>query len=232
MKGPARALRLAVPPQPAVRPGRPAVPPADPLAADHVAAVTSALAASGPALDLAASWGRRLAALMPGGYRLLIAGNGGSAAEAQHLSAEFVGRFRADRPAYSAIALHTDTSAFSAIVNDYGPDEAFARQVDAHGQPGDVLLLLTTSGRSANLLHAAERATRRGLLVWAMTGPAPNPLAEIADEAAVVSAPLASAVQEVQLVACHLLCAAFDEALELPEQAGPGGGPAGLAGVH
>lgn len=217
MKAGTRTLRIAVPPQPqTTAPGLPQ----DPLAVEHVRAVSEALRTSGEALDLAAAWGRRLAALMPGGYRLLIAGNGGSAAEAQHLSAEFVGRFRGDRPAFSAIALHTDSSAFTAIVNDYGPYEAFARQVDAHGQPGDVLLLLSSSGRSENLLRAAERAGQRGLQVWAMTGPAPNPLADMADEVVAITSPVGSAVQEVQLVAGHLMCAAFDAALQARQEPG------------
>jgi D-sedoheptulose 7-phosphate isomerase len=178
-----------------------------------MAASVAALAISGPALDRAASWGRRLAELLPHGGRLLIAGNGGSAAEAQHLSAELVGRFSADRAPYSAMALSTDTSILTAIVNDFGPEEVFARQVQAHGAPGDVLLLLSTSGRSSNLLLAAERANDLGLNTWALTGSLPNPLAERAEEVAAVHAPTAAAVQEVHLVAVHILCAAFDEAL-------------------
>ena len=138
----------------------------DPTARSHSAASMAALSVSGHALDRAASWGRRLAESLPEGARLLIAGNGGSAAEAQHLSAELVGRFRDDRRPYSALALHSDTSSFTAIVNDFGPDEAFARQVWAHGSPGDVLLLLSTSGRSNNLLIAADRANEMGLSTW------------------------------------------------------------------
>jgi D-sedoheptulose 7-phosphate isomerase len=173
----------------------------------------AALAVSGSALDRAASWGRRLAELLPHGGRLLIAGNGGSAAEAQHLSAELVGRFRADRAPYSALALSTDTSILTAVVNDYGPEQVFARQVQAHGAPGDVLLLLSTSGRSSNLLVAADRANELGLNTWALTGSLPNPLAERSEEVAAVHATTTAAVQEVHLVAVHILCAAFDEAL-------------------
>ena len=87
-----------------------------------------------------------------------MAGNGGSAAEAQHLTAELVGRYVADRPPLSAIALHAETSSLTAIGNDFGPAEAFARQVAAHGRPGDTLLLLSASGRSENVLAAAGRA--------------------------------------------------------------------------
>jgi phosphoheptose isomerase len=191
----------------------PARAPRDPLALEHQRAVVGALLASPAALDRAASWGRRLATQLELGNRLLVAGNGGSAAEAQHLSAELVGRFRGDRKPFSAIALHADTSSFTAIVNDYGAEEAFARQVQAHGSPGDILIMMSTSGRSPNLLAAAERARRTGLTTWAMTGPLPNALAARVDDVLAVQSETASAVQEVHLVALHLLCAAFDDAL-------------------
>ncbi|MFF5448080.1 SIS domain-containing protein [Streptomyces sp. NPDC012888] len=158
-------------------------------------------------------WGRDLAAVLPAGGRLLAAGNGGSAAQAQHLTAELVGRYRQERPAYSAIALHAETSSVTAIGNDYGFDHVFARQVSAHGRPGDVLVLLSTSGRSANLISAAVTARTAGLRVWALTGPGPNPLAEAADEALCIEAPRTATVQEAHLVAVHLLCESFDEAL-------------------
>jgi D-sedoheptulose 7-phosphate isomerase len=160
-------------------------------------------------------WGRDLAAVLTSGGRLMAAGNGGSAAQAQHLTAELVGRYRLERPGLSAIALHGDTSAVTAIVNDYGPDQLFARQVAAHGRPGDVLLLLSTSGRSANLLAAADSATSTGLRTLALTGPAPNPLAERADEALTIDASSNTAtIQEAHLVAIHLLCEAVDEAVQ------------------
>ena len=155
-------------------------------------------------------WGRRLAGVLVGGGRLMVAGNGGSAAEAQHLTAELVGRFADERAPMSAICLSAETSSLTAILNDYGAHEVFARQVQAHGRPGDVLVLLTTSGRSANLLRACERALGCGVEVWAMTGPAPNPLADMADAAFIVDASSTAAVQEVHLVAVHGLCAAVD----------------------
>ncbi|HEX3002614.1 MAG TPA: SIS domain-containing protein [Angustibacter sp.] len=157
-------------------------------------------------------WGRRLARCLDGG-RLLVAGNGGSAAEAQHLTAELVGRFEGERRPLSAIVLHGDTSTVTAVCNDYGGDEVFARQVEAHGRPGDVLLLLSTSGRSANLLRAAERAREVDVDVWAMTGPTPNPLARMADRVISVDAESTSAIQEGHLVAVHALCAAVERAL-------------------
>ncbi|NGO11783.1 SIS domain-containing protein [Streptomyces sp. HC44] len=160
-----------------------------------------------------AEWGGRLAVVLPAGGRLLAAGNGGSAAQAQHLTAELVGRYRQERPGYSAIALHAETSSVTAIGNDYGFEHVFARQVSAHGRPGDVLMLLSTSGRSANLITAAVTGRAAGLRVWAMTGPGPNPLAEAADEALCIDADGTATVQEAHLVAVHLLCECFDAAL-------------------
>jgi phosphoheptose isomerase len=175
---------------------------------DHVAALLDAL----PALDtdLLDDWGQRLAAVLVGGGRLLVAGNGGSAAQAQHLTAELVGRYRDDRPALSALALHAETSSVTAIGNDYGYDAVFSRQVQAHGRPGDVLLVMSTSGRSPNLLTAVEAGRAGGLTTWAMTGRGPNPLAAACDEAVVVEAPATATVQEVHQVALHLLCARVD----------------------
>jgi D-sedoheptulose 7-phosphate isomerase len=157
-------------------------------------------------------WGRRLAWCLGGG-RLLVAGNGGSAAEAQHLTAELVGRFEGERRPLSALVLHGDSSTVTAVCNDYGGDEVFARQVEAHGRPGDVLLLLSTSGASSNLLQAADRAHAGGLQVWALTGPAPNPLADLADRSIRVHAASVSSVQEAHLVAVHALCAAVERHL-------------------
>jgi len=160
-----------------------------------------------------AHWGERLAVVLPAGGRLLAAGNGGSAAQAQHLTAELVGRYREERAAYSAISLHAETSSLTAIGNDYGFEHVFARQVAAHGRHGDVLLLLSTSGRSANLLSAAMTARAAGVEVWALTGASPNPLAEAADQALCVDAETTATVQETHLVAVHLVCEYFDAAL-------------------
>lgn len=166
------------------------------------------------------SWGEQLAARLGRGARLLVAGNGGSAAQAQHLTAELVGRYREDRPAYSAIALHADTSSTTAIANDYGVQEVFARQTRAHGRPGDVLLLLSTSGASANLTTAASEARHIGMTVWSLTGPAPNPLEAAGDEAVCVAAPVSATVQELHLVAVHMICEAFDRAVAERDTAG------------
>ncbi|MFI2238588.1 SIS domain-containing protein [Streptomyces chrestomyceticus] len=166
-----------------------------------------------------AEWGTHLGTVLPVGGRLLAAGNGGSAAQAQHLTAELVGRYQQDRPAYSAIALHAETSSLTAIGNDYGFGQVFARQVAAHGRPGDVLLLLSTSGRSDNLLAAAETARDAELRVWALTGPRPNPLADAADEAVCVDSPSGATVQEAHLIAVHILCEHFDAVSGAPRTA-------------
>ncbi|SDS78002.1 phosphoheptose isomerase [Pseudarthrobacter equi] len=156
-----------------------------------------------------AAWGVELAQRMLRGQRLLAAGNGGSAAEAQHLTAELVGRFDGERVPFSAISLHAETSAMTAIANDYGYDDVFARQVRAHGRSGDVLVLLSTSGKSPNLLRAAETASRLNITTWALTGAGPNPLASVCDEAVMIDALNANA-QEGHLIALHAVCRAFD----------------------
>jgi phosphoheptose isomerase len=171
-------------------------------------------------------WGELLGAELLAGRRLLVAGNGGSAAQAQHLTGELVGRFRVERQALSAIALLPDVASLTAVANDYGWAQVFARQVCAHGRAGDTLLALSTSGESANLLEAARSARSLGLRVWALTGPAPNSLASAADDVLAVAGSTA-VVQEAHLVAIHLLCAAVDRVVlgssqQLPREAAAG----------
>jgi D-sedoheptulose 7-phosphate isomerase len=120
-----------------------------------------------------------------------------------------VGRFDGERVPFSAISLHAESSAMTAIANDYGYDDVFARQVRAHGRSGDVLMLLSTSGKSPNLLRAAEAASRLNITTWALTGTGPNPLSEACDEAVMVDALNANA-QEGHLIALHAVCRAFD----------------------
>lgn len=193
---------------------RPRPPSAALLLRAHVRAAAEAVAALAAHLDTLDRWGAVLAERLPAGARLLVAGNGGSAALAEHLTAELVGRYRGDRAAYAAIALSGEAAAVTAIANDYGYDRCFSRQVEAFARPGDVLLCLSTSGRSPNLLRAAEAAGRAGSTTWAMTGPAGSPLATLADDALCTAAPIAATVQEVQQVAVHALCLAFEAALE------------------
>jgi D-sedoheptulose 7-phosphate isomerase len=175
---------------------------------------------TGPLLDLRAeatrldTWGRRIARTLMAGGRLLAAGNGGSAAQAQHLTAELVGRYREDRPPLSAVALCAETSSLTAIGNDYGVADVFSRQVLAHGRPGDILVVLSTSGRSANVIGAVEAADERQMRTLALTGPGGNPLAAGCDDALCVESDHTPTVQEIHLIAIHLLCAAVDEELE------------------
>ncbi|HSU11725.1 MAG TPA: SIS domain-containing protein [Pseudonocardia sp.] len=156
-----------------------------------------------------ARWGEDLGRRLVAGNRLLAAGNGGSAAEAQHLTAELVGRFDGDRRPLSAIALHADTSSLSAIGNDYGFAQVYARQVRAHGRPGDILITFSTSGRSENLVQAAVAATEMGMTSWAVTGPGPNPLAEACTDAVCLPGDTAT-VQEMHLAVLHMLCRAVE----------------------
>jgi D-sedoheptulose 7-phosphate isomerase len=191
---------------------------ADPAVEAHLAALRVAVDGFDPQARTAATWGRRLAAVLPAGGRLFAAGNGGSAAQAQHLTAELVGRYRDERPPMSAVCLTAETSSLTAIVNDYPPHELYARQVQAHARPGDVLVLLSTSGRSLNVLAAARRARTCGTLVLAFTGRLPNPLADLADEVVSVDADDTATVQELHLVALHVLCEALDDELAGREQ--------------
>jgi D-sedoheptulose 7-phosphate isomerase len=192
-------------------------PPPTPVVTDHLRAlrpVLEELQNEAPRLD---RWGRELARRLLNGQRLLAAGNGGSAAEAQHLTAELVGRFDGERRPFSAISLHAETSSITAIANDYGFEQAYARQVRGHGRRGDVLILLSTSGSSPNLLTAAEAARELGITTWALTGAGPNPLSRIADECLALCGPSAN-VQEAQLIALHAICRAFDDAVKSSER--------------
>jgi D-sedoheptulose 7-phosphate isomerase len=164
------------------------------------------------------SWGGQLAWTLGRGGRLLVVGNGGSAAEAQHLAAELVGKLREDRTPLSAIALTADSSAVTAIANDYGYEDVFARQVRAHGRAEDILIALSTSGRSPNVLAAVHAAREVGLRTWALTGPAPNPLASACDEAIACPSPDSQVVQELHLVSVHVLCEHVDHALPAVER--------------
>jgi len=184
-----------------------------PWAHEHLAELVAAARSFAPCVDVADRWGTTLADLLVGGASLLAAGNGGSAAQAQHLTAELVGRYRKDRRPFSGISLCAETSSLTAIANDYPPEELFARQVEAHGRSGDVLVLMSTSGTSPNIVEAARRGRQLGLTVWAFTGPRPNLLAELADESLCVDAGYTATVQELHLVALHIMCAALDRAL-------------------
>lgn len=179
----------------------------------HLAALATALADVERELAHIEAWGGHLASVLGGGGRLLAAGNGGSAAQAEHLAAELLGRYRSNRRPLSGLALATEGAALTAIDNDFGPDEIFTRQVEAHGRPGDVFVALSTSGRSSNVLAAVATARAAGMSTWALTGAVPNPLAGACDDAVAVASTSVATVQEVHQVVIHLLCGALDRAL-------------------
>ena len=151
-------------------------------------------------------------ALRAGGT-LFFAGNGGSAADAQHLATEYVVRYQTSRPALRALALTTDTSLLTACANDMGFDEVFARQLDALARPGDVLSLHSTSGESPNVIRAAQAARARGVTVVALLGKSGGQLAALADVALVVPSDDTARIQELHLAIEHVVCEMVEERL-------------------
>lgn len=145
-------------------------------------------------------------AALRSGNRILLIGNGGSAADAQHIAAEIIGRYRQDRPAYAAIALTTDTSALTAIANDYGFEQVFARQVEGLGRRGDVLLALSTSGRSPNILTALRKARELGLVTIGFTGLKGEAFGTLCDHLFVSPSDDTPVVQQIHLTVAHGIC--------------------------
>ena len=194
-----------------------------PAGQEHLEHLARALTGLRGEVERLEAWAATLYDVLTAGGRVLACGNGGSAAEAQHLTAELVGRYRDDRAPFSAISLCAESSSYTAIGNDYGHDEVFARQVRAHARPGDLVVLFSTSGRSANLIEAANAAADVGATSWALTGPGPNPLARACTDAVCLPGDTAS-VQECHLAALHMLCRAVEEvvAAASPEPEGDG----------
>lgn len=147
------------------------------------------------------------------GHKLLVAGNGGSAADAQHIAAELVSRFYFDRPALPAIALTTDTSILTAIGNDYGYEQLFARQIEALGKTDDVLLVLSTSGQSKNIIEAIKTGKRKGLTVFGFSGESGGEMASLCDLCLKVPSKSTPRIQEVHILAGHLVCAYIEKEL-------------------
>jgi D-sedoheptulose 7-phosphate isomerase len=185
-----------------------------PVTSSHLARLEATLRGFEPQVPRLEAWGRRAAELLWAGHRLLACGNGGSAEQAQHLTAELVGRYQDERRPFAAFPLTSDMAAVTAIGNDYGLDHMFARQVRAHGRSGDLLICLSTSGQSRNVVMAAEAAASIGMTAWALTGRGPNPLAAVCADAVMVDAAMTCTVQEVHLAAIHILCAAVDAATQ------------------
>lgn len=174
--------------------------------AEHRAAVDRVVALE-PALRRAVTLIRDAFAA---GRRLFVCGNGGSAADAQHLAAELTGRFEKERRGYPAIALSTDTSALTSIGNDYGFDHIFARQLEALAKRGDVLVAITTSGNSPNVIKAVEQARALGVPTIGLLGRDGGACAELVDIPLVVGVARTARIQEAHVLILHLLCEALD----------------------
>jgi len=155
----------------------------------------------------------RIAEALTNDRKLLLCGNGGSAADAQHIAAEFVNRFVLERPPLPAIALTTDSSILTSIGNDYSFDEVFSKQVKAIGQEGDVLLGISTSGNSANVNEAVKAGRVQGLYTAALTGGDGGSLRKTTDLSLVVKSKVTARVQEVHIFAGHMICQLVDEML-------------------
>ena len=152
-------------------------------------------------------------AALRAGNKILLIGNGGSAADAQHIAAEIVGRYKQDRPAWAAMALTTDTSALTAIGNDFGFEQVFARQVQGLGRRGDVLLALTTSGRSPNILAALRSARERGLINVGFTGSKGETLGALCDHLVVAPSDDTPVIQQIHLAVAHGICDEIEQTL-------------------
>ena len=167
-----------------------------------------------PAGDIQQAAERCITALA-NGHKLLICGNGGSAADAQHMAAELVGRFIADRPALAAIALTTDTSALTTIANDYGYEEVVSRQVAGLANAGDVLIAISTSGNSNNVLKAVDAAHAAGASVIGLSGKSGGALDGKCEVSLIVPSDVTARIQEMHIVIGHLLCALIEVQLDL-----------------
>jgi D-sedoheptulose 7-phosphate isomerase len=187
----------------------------DPIAA-HLSLSRDALERAtqdAPLLDTARKIADVITTALRGGHKLLIAGNGGSAADAQHIAAEIIGRYKKDRPAYAAIALTTDTSALTAIGNDYGFEHIFSRQVEGLGKRGDVLLAITTSGRSPNVLAALKTARQQGLVTIGFTGGKRAGMAALCDHLLVAPSDDTAVIQQIYMTFAHGICDVIEQTL-------------------
>jgi D-sedoheptulose 7-phosphate isomerase len=171
---------------------------------------------SGPLGDRVGDAGRMVVDVLRGGHKILFCGNGGSAADAQHLAAEITGRYVRDRDPLPAIALTTDTSALTAIANDYGFDHVFERQVRALARGGDLLVAISTSGKSASVLRAVDAAKAIGCRTLALTGNDGGPLARACDLSLIVPVSETARIQEIHILIGHVICEHVDDAFAAP----------------
>lgn len=158
-----------------------------------------------------ASAGLRVRTALEKGRKILICGNGGSAADSQHMAAEFVGRFVKERQSLPALALTVDTSLLTAVGNDYGFDCVFSRQVEGLGQEGDVLIAISTSGNSANVVKAVKTAKEKGIYVIALTGENGGILAKESDLCLAVPSQVTARIQEMHIMIIHMICEIAEE---------------------
>jgi D-sedoheptulose 7-phosphate isomerase len=147
------------------------------------------------------------------GNKTLIAGNGGSAADAQHIAGEFVSRFYFDRPGLASVAITTDTSILTAIGNDYGYDKIFSRQLEANGKNGDLFIAISTSGNSTNILLAIQKAKEMGISIIGLTGASGGKMKELCDICICVPSSETPRIQESHIVIGHIICAAVEDIL-------------------
>jgi D-sedoheptulose 7-phosphate isomerase len=178
---------------------------------EHLEVIQTLLDSRLPEIDAA---GRLIWEALKSGKKILLCGNGGSAADAQHIAAELVGRYEQQRRAFPAISLTTDTSALTALSNDFGYEEVFSRQVEALANAGDVLIAISTSGKSLSVVKAADQARATGCSTIALTGCSGEPLASHCDLVVVVPSSRTSRVQEAHITIGHLWCEMIDKALE------------------
>lgn len=187
----------------------------DPIAAHFERSLAALERATEDAALLATA--RKIAAVIVTALRsrnkLLIIGNGGSAADAQHIAAEIIGRYKQDRPGYAALALTTDTSALTSIANDYGFEQVFARQIEGLGRRGDVLMALSTSGRSPNILAALRTARERGLVTIGFIGSTGEALGALCDHLFVAPSDDTPVVQQIHLAAAHGICDEIEQTM-------------------
>ena len=161
------------------------------------------------------------AAALQSGHKLMVAGNGGSAADAQHLVAEFVCRLVDDRPAMRAVALTTDSSILTAVGNDYGYDRVFARQIEALGQAGDVFLAISTSGNSPNVLRALELSRKMGIVTIGLTGRTGGKMAPLCDYCLRIPSDVTMHIQQAHLALEHIFCMIVERRYLAAKQAAP-----------
>ena len=177
------------------------------------AATKQAILESEPLLDVIEAVAKACVAVYRNGKKTMLAGNGGSAADAQHIAAELVGRYGFDRPSIPSLALTTDTSNLTAIGNDYGYDKVFSRQLEGMSQAGDLFIGISTSGNSQNIINAFESAKERGVTTVALVGRDGGKMAVMADYAIIIPSNATPRIQESHILIGHILCDIIEKEL-------------------